>query len=75
MVAKPYSPLVRAGFVIAKWLSQFMAGMAIAYIISACLDAAFILHILSHTLATATLPILGIMLCLAALIIVIESWK
>ena len=75
MVAKPYSPLVRAGFVIAKWLSQFIAGMAIAYIISACLNAALILHILSSILATVTLPILGIVLCLAALIIAIESWK
>jgi hypothetical protein len=75
MVVKRYSPLVQAGFVVVKWLSLLVAGFVIAYLLSACLRATLVLTVLRSVVAAVAVPIIGIVLCLAAFIIAIESWK
>jgi hypothetical protein len=77
MVSGPnrYSVLVLACMKLLKWLGLGVVGFAIAYILSACLQAFGIVSLLLSLASALIVPVLSITLCIVAIVVVVESWR
>jgi hypothetical protein len=70
-----YSPIVELGFAVLKYFFLFLAGLTIASILSASLEASQLVELLFGLLTVCLKPLAAMTFCIIAIVVLVESWK